>query len=226
MSAKQVVVTGSRGLLGRSVVGYLRLKNYDVVELDLTLGHDLTDEAFVRSWFAAHEAHGLVNMFALNDHVDASFAGTSLLDVSLSSFQRYMDVNVTALFSVCREFIRHNTTGSIVNASSIYGRVSPRPSLYAGSEKHPGYGVSKAAVILLSQHLAVHAAPNFKVNCLLLGGVENGQPEEFIARYSSQVPLGRMAEPSDIPPVVEFLLSDASKYVTGALFPVDGGWTS
>lgn len=223
---RRVAVTGACGLLGSTVSSYLKEGGYEVLELDLKLGHDLTDEDFVTSWFEEHPVDGLVNMFALNDHVTSDSRNTDFLSVDLDSFSRYMSVNVTALFSVCREFIRNNGVGSIVNASSIYGEVSPRPSLYGGGEKHPGYGVSKAAVVMLSRHLAVHCAPTVRVNCIMLGGVLNGQPEDFVARYSQQAPLGRMATPEDVAPLVGFLLSPDSRYMTGALLPVDGGWTA
>lgn len=223
---KGVVVTGSQGLLGSEVSSYLTAMGSKVHELDLALGHDLTDERFVRNWFSEHPAAGLVNMFALNEHVDGTFKGDSYLDVSLESFERFLKVNVSALFSVCREFIRANHAGSVVNASSIYAEVSPRPSLYGGAHKHPGYGSSKGAVLALSRYLAIHAAPDFRVNCLLIGGVSKDQNDSFRDKYSETAPLGRLANPSEIPPLVHFLLSEASSYITGSVMAVDGGWTA
>lgn len=225
MSAPRVIVTGAKGLLGSATCEYLANKGYDVVEVDLALGHDLNDEAFTRDWFSRNTADGLVNLFALNDHVGSGTRAQTFLDVSLSSFSEYMQTNVTALFSACREFMRSNDRGVIVNASSIYGVRAPRPSLYGGGEKHPGYGASKSAVIALTGHLAVHAAPDFRVNCLVIGGVQKDQPAQFIDRYAALVPLGRMAQVEDVPPVIDFLLSPSSRYMTGAVVSVDGGWS-
>ncbi len=226
MAPSRIIVTGSRGLIGSAICEHLSGRGIEVLELDLALGHDLTDELFVRQWFTKNLADGLVNMFALNDHVTTGTRNQSLMSVSLESFRNFLDVNVTTLFSVCREFMRANECGSIVNATSIYGRTSPRPSLYDGGEKHIGYGVSKSAVIMLTQHLAVHCGPSFRVNCVLLGGVQNDQPQSFLNRYSSLTPLGRMARPEECAPLVELLLSSEANYITGALLPVDGGWSA
>ena len=222
----KVIVTGSEGLIGRATSTYLSHAGHEVVRVDQVLGHDLSNETFVCSWFKENPADALVNLFALNDHVDSAERSATYLDVSLESFSLYMDVNVTALFSVCREFIRTNDSGVIVNASSIYGVQSPRPALYGGGEKHPGYGASKSAALALTRHLAVHAAPNFRVNSVVIGGIENNQPHDFIARYSANVPLGRMGNKDEIGSVIEFLVSPSSQYVTGSSVTIDGGWTA
>ena len=179
---KTIIVAGSEGLIGRSVADYFG-RQHQVLRLDLALGHDLTSETFVRRWFAENHGDYLVNLFALNDHIGPSQGTTeTLLDIPLDSFRKYLEVNLTALFSVCREFVRNNAGGGIVNFSSTYGVVSPRPEMYNGSEKHVAYGVSKAGVIQLSRHLAVHLAPRFRVNCIVPGGVRFQQSEEFQAR--------------------------------------------
>jgi NAD(P)-dependent dehydrogenase (short-subunit alcohol dehydrogenase family) len=218
------VVTGSSGLLGSKVTNFLKESGYRVKSLDLHEGHDLTDEEFTRSEFASFAASNLVNLFAINDKVKDIGNDCSVLELSLDRFRQTLEVNVTALFSVCREFIRNNSVGNIVNFSSIYGIKSPDPSLYDGGEKPASYGVSKAAVINLSQHLAVHAAPNFRVNTIVLGGVWEQQDESFVQRYQKRVPLQRMANPEDIFGAIEFLCSEKSLYLTGSTIYVDGGW--
>ena len=222
----KIIITGSEGLIGKATSTYLSNEGHEIVRVDQVLGHDLSNEGFVRSWFKENPADALVNLFALNDHVDSSARNETFLDLSLDSFSLYLEINVTSLFSVCREFIRSNDAGAIVNASSIYGVQSPRPVLYGGGEKHLGYGVSKAAVLALSRHLAVHAAPKFRVNSVVFGGIENNQPSDFIERYGANVPLGRMGDKDEVAPVIEFLVTSQSKYMTGSSVTFDGGWTA
>ncbi len=221
-----VIVTGSTGLIGRELTRRLREIGYRVLEADLSLGHDFTDQKFVTEWFKKNKAEHLVNLFALNDAVTENRSANTFLDVDLEAFRKCMEVNVVALLSVCREYMRNQTSGNIVNFSSIYGAVSPRPEMYRNGEKFIGYSVSKAAVMQLTRHLSTHSAPRFRVNCVLPGGIFVDQPPDFVASYSNNVPIGRMMRPNEIVGIVEFLLSDKSSYCTGGVYPVDGGWTA
>lgn len=221
----KIIITGSEGLLGSEISRYLEKNNY-VFRLDLALGHDLTNEAFVKKWFKQNKANCLVNCFALNDHVKKNQKRSTLFDISLESFSKFMDVNLTALFSVCREFARNNRSGSIVNFSASTGIVSARPDLYNGGHKHIGYSVSKAGVINLTKYLATHLAPNIRVNCIAPGGVEHDQDKEFIKKYSALTPLGRMMKKDELNGIIEYLCSSKSSYVTGTTFIIDGGWTT
>ena len=137
-----------------------------------------------------------------------------------------MEINLTTLFSVCREYSRDNDKGNIINFSSIYGITSPNKNLYDNDEKHIGYSVSKMGVIMLSKHLATHLAPNIRVNTVCLGGIENKQSEKFKERYSKYTPMGRMMKLEETAGIIEFLISEKSTYTTGTEFKIDGGWTA
>lgn len=221
-----VIVTGSEGLLGSPLCRHLEAKGLKVAHLDLSLGHDLTDEEFVVSWFGENPGRGLVNLFALDDSITKTRTAPDFIHVPLEDFKAILSVNVVALFSVCRQFVLNNSSGSVVNLASIYGVNSPRPDLYRNGEKNIGYGVSKAAVIQLTKHLGVHAAPNFRFNSIVLGGVSAGQPADFVERYIENVPMKRMATPDEIIGCVEYLLSKSSAYSTAATITIDGGWTA
>lgn len=225
MLKNKVIIAGSRGLIGIAVTKYLTKIGYEIIELDLALGHDLTDEGFVKKWFSEHQANSLVNLFALNDHIEPGRESNKLMDISLDLFSKYLQVNIVALFSVCREFARSNKNGTIVNFASTYGLVSPNPKLYENDEKNIAYGVSKAGVVQLTKHLAVHLAPCFRINCIAPGGVKHEQNEDFQHAYGLLTPLGRMMHVEELGGMVEFLISDKSSYCTGAVYVVDGGWT-
>lgn len=130
--------------------------------------------------------------------------------------------------------------GSIVMTSSIYGKVGPDQGLYNGcspagniyggtvSLNAPGaYSASKGGVVSYSRYLATLLAPRkIRVNALIPGGVFDGQEEVFHQNYVERTPLARMAEWSDFNGAIVYLVSEASRYMTGAEFVVDGGWTA
>lgn len=223
------IVTGSEGLIGKYVCAQLETEGMSIARLDKALGHDLTDESQVKQIFAElrkrYDAWRLINLFAFNDHVAAGEQRGTLFDLPLESFRAALDVNVTALFSVCREFARDRQFGAIVNFSASTGITSPRPDLYDGAHKHFGYSVSKAAVRHLTKMLAVHFAPYVRVNCIAPGGIENGQPREFLEKYSKHTPMGSMMHIDQIMPAIDMLLDPRNSYMTGAEIVVDGGWT-
>jgi NAD(P)-dependent dehydrogenase (short-subunit alcohol dehydrogenase family) len=155
----------------------------------------------------------------------------------LETWREVMRVNLDGMFLMAQAAGRHMTSnggGSIIQTASIYGVVAPDQRIYEGSQYLGGsistpavYSASKAAVLGLTRHLATYwAAAGIRVNSLTPGGVASGQNDEFSRRYSARVPMGRMATADDIVGALVFLASDASSYVTGQNFIVDGGLTA
>jgi len=225
---QKVIITGSEGLIGREITKFLKKNGFKVIRCSRSLGQDLTNENLVKNWFKKNKANHLINLFGFNDHIfkENLKDRSDLFDVSLKSFNKYLNLNVTSLFSVCREYARNNNKGNIINFSSIYGVVSPDPKIYMkGKHKHVGYAVSKSAVIYLTKYLAVHLSPNIRVNCIVPGGIKNKQSKKFIKKYSSKSVLGRMMNLKEINGIVKYLCSNESSYSTGAEFVLDGGYT-
>jgi len=221
----KIIITGSEGLVGKQLSKYFEKTN-KIIKLDLILGHDLNDEKFVKNWFKKNKANCLINCFALNDHVDNKRKKNTLFTISLDSFSDYLQVNLTNLFSVCREFARNNNSGSIINFSATTGIVSARPDLYNGNHKHIGYSVSKAGVINLTKFLSTHLAPNIRVNCIAPGGILHNQNSTFIKKYSKLTPMKRMMQKNELNGIIDYLSGEKSSYTTGATFVIDGGWTT
>ena len=220
---EHVCITGAYGLIGKHLKGVLA-EDYNITCLDLP-SIDLTNELQVTEYFKHCKAQHLINLFAFNDHVKPGEKRGTLFDLPLESFRSCMEVNLTALFHVCREYARNNPDGNIINFGASTGMVSARDDMYDGAHKHVGYSVSKAGVIHLTKILAVHLAPKIRVNCISPGGIKAGQSEEFQALYGSHTPMERMGHLEDLEAPVKMLLDPKNRYMTGANIVVDGGWT-
>jgi NAD(P)-dependent dehydrogenase (short-subunit alcohol dehydrogenase family) len=151
-------------------------------------------------------------------------------------FSGVLEVNVTGAFLATQVFgagMAARGHGSVINIGSLYAAVSPDARYYDHLQadppflKPPAYGASKAAVVNLTRYFATHWGPNgVRVNALSPGGVEGGQDDQFKRKFTSRVPLGRMAAARDLGGPLIFLASDASSYVTGIELRVDGGYTA
>lgn len=219
----------------RGNLGSLKDKNLLITKADITKRKNL--EAVLRKIEAKWKApDGLVNNAAIDvppGTQDPMVSGP-FESYPEGVLQEMLDVNVKGAVLCCQVFggaMAGQKAGSIVNISSIYGMVSPDQRLYAYKKepffKPVGYSVTKSALFNLTRYLAVYwASANVRVNTMTLAGVFNRQDEAFLKNYCKKVPLGRMAEPDDFTGGLVYLLSDASRYMTGANLVIDGGYTS
>jgi len=168
---------------------------------------------------------------------NAAFVGTSELqgwavsfeDQTVDTWRRALEVNLTAVFDICQgltTMLRAAEGASIINIASIYGEYGPDWSLYDGTKmSNPAaYGASKGGLIQFSRWLSTTIAPHVRVNTISPGGIFRNQPDIFVSRYEARTPLNRMATEDDFRGVVAYLASDLSKYMTGQILTVDGGW--
>ncbi|MFC7675148.1 SDR family oxidoreductase [Mycolicibacterium sp. GCM10028919] len=168
------------------------------------------------------EKHGRLDV-VVNNAGGSPYVAAS--DASARFSTKIVELNLLAVLSVSTHanaaMQQQDSGGSIVNITSVSGR-RPTPGTVA-------YGAAKAGVENMTTTLAVEWAPKVRVNSVVVGMVETEQSELFygdadsIAAISRNVPLGRLAKPSDIGWATAFLASEAASYISGASLEVHGG---
>lgn len=181
---------------------------------------------------------GLVNNAALNPKVEgAGLSATRFENYSLELWNRELSVGLTGAFLCAQVFGAYMAAhggGVIVNVASDLGLIAPDQRIY----RRPGlapheqpvkpvtYSVVKGGLVMLTKYLATYwADAGVRVNALVPGGVYAGQPEDFVERLTSLIPMGRMARRDEYRAALVFLCSDASSYMTGSNLVIDGGRT-
>ena len=152
--------------------------------------------------------------------------GQTLLECTEENWDRVMETNLKSMYLCCQavgKIMVKQKSGNIINLAS---RVGLDPGIGVGA-----YSISKAGIIMLTRQLSLELAQyHIRVNALAPGIVKTDfnidfwkNPETGKAAVAS-VPLGRLAEPEDIADTVVFLASDASRYITGEVLNISGGW--
>jgi len=149
------------------------------------------------------------------------FDRKSLDEVNEDDWEKVISINTKSALFCSKYATAYMKSGVIVNISS-YGAFRSRPNRTI-------YSTSKAAIIGLTQALAMELAPRIRVNAVAPGVIKTGiikhiasSPEE-LKRRMTKIPLNRLGEPEDVANVVAFLVSDEASYITGSTILVDGG---
>ena len=184
---------------------------------------DLSDPEDARNF-----AQGVIEHVGLPDAV-VNNAGVcvpaQLQDISDEDWDRVMNVNLKAVFIICREFapgMIERKSGSIVNVASIWGRT--------GSAMESSYCASKGGLVLFTKALAQELGPSgIRVNCVSPGCIDTAMNEGYSMEerreLEERTPLGRFGTPEEVGKAVAFLASDRAGFITGADLLVDGGFS-
>ncbi len=160
-------------------------------------------------------------------------ASGSILDCDEDQWAASIDLNLTAMYRMCRAFLPAMIAGgggSIVNMASVVSSVKGAPNRFA-------YGASKAGVIGLTKSIAADfVGRGIRANAVCPGTVETpslrdrlaatGDAEAARVAFVARQPLGRLGTPEEIAALVVYLASDDSAYTTGVAHVIDGGWAN
>jgi 3-oxoacyl-[acyl-carrier protein] reductase len=237
LSGKAALVTGAAGGIGSAIARALAAAGATVTVVDAAEtahavaaeigGHavvgaitdpDLGNRAVRQASQTTGSLDILVNAAGIQVRTEA-------VNIQEADWDRLLAVNLTAAYRLIRQAAAALTVahGSIVNILSL-----------SSDRAVPGivpYGATKAGLLQLTKGLAAELGPlGVRVNAVAPGYVVTpmtaavlNEPA-FRERVLTRIPLRRLADPTDIADVITFLVSDAARYITGAVLPVDGGY--
>jgi len=192
----------------------------------LAVPGDITrDEDIRRLVETTINTYGKIDILVNNAGI---FTGSPLHEMKDDEWNTALDTNMTSVFKLTRKVLPHmirRKSGSIVNISSILSLVAV-PNTAA-------YNVSKGALNQFSRSLAVEYGPSgIRCNAICPGLIATEMTKELMSdkdlmrEWSKNYPIGRFGQPEDIAQACLFLASDESSFITGAVLPVDGGYTA
>jgi NAD(P)-dependent dehydrogenase (short-subunit alcohol dehydrogenase family) len=222
--AEKLISAGMQTIIVGRDAGKLHKAKEQLGELCFAMTCDLSDMATIPAL-----VKNIIGQFGQID-VLVNNAGINMkkdfCDVTDEDFQSVITTNLSSVFALSREVVRHmlvKRSGSIINISSMAAQY--------GIPRVIAYSASKSAVDGMTRAMAVELSPDgIRVNAIAPGFIEtamtanalNTDPERK-QKVFGRTPMGKMGQPSDIGEAALFLASEASKYITGVILPVDGG---
>ncbi|MCW2600225.1 MAG: hypothetical protein JWM02_2054 [Frankiales bacterium] len=227
---KRVLVTGAASGVGKATASLFAEEGATVVGLDVQEAPgvqqcDLTDSDTVRGLVAENGPFDVVLNVAGIVRLD------HVADLTLGSWQRQLDVNLTAPFVVSQAALPGllERKGNIVNVASVAG--------LRGQAYSAAYCASKAGLVMLTKSMALELyQTGVRVNCVcpggvdtpLIAGVATAMPTDLdpklMARLDNVIP--RFSDPLEIAEAIAYLASDTARSVTGSALVIDGGMLS
>ena len=243
---KVVAVTGACGQLGSAICKFYTDAGATVIGMDVSINERKNDA----SQYIALDIRKRDDVKSVLTKIFNEYGQIDILvnNAGVSTFEPFeerpedrfdwvMDVNLKGTFNCIQKYVelydsKKMDKGCIINIASMYGSVSPDPSIYqkSGYDSPPEYGSGKAAIIQFTKYIAIHNAKlGIRVNSISPGAFPDKEVQKnkkFINNLKKKIPMGRIGKPDELKGVIIFLASNASSYVTGENIHIDGGWTA
>lgn len=234
---KTIIITGSEGMIGKSLREYFFKKNFTVIGLDKKKGInsiycDITDEKSLKK-----KLNTILKKKNPDILINAAGVIPKIKKFRFSNYnsKNWIDAIKVDLFGsffiskICCKYFERQKKGLIINFSSIYGDNGPDQSIYGKLKRNYGYknleyGVAKAGIIGFTKALSsFYKNSNIKVLCFILGGVEGSKiPKNFKKNYLKKTVENKMITTDQICRYVEFSILNP-EIVSGSCINFDGG---
>ena len=243
---KTILVIGSSGLIGSSLINFLVKKNFFVICADLKKSNidykkhnnlsfiktDITKEKSIEKLILIlKKSNSKIEAVINCSYPRSSNWGKSFIDSKEKDLKENIANQLSSSIYICRNFYKYflkQGYGNIILLSSIQGIRSPKFNHYLDTNlKSPiEYSAIKSGIISITKYMAKYSKnKNIRYNCISPGGILNNQPKIFLKKYQKDCINKGMLNPEDLHSAFEYLLSDNSKFVNGQNIVVDDGWS-
>ncbi len=241
LAGKKALVTAAGQGIGRASALAMTREGADVIAADINAAalESLAAEGIttrllnVRDKAAVEAAAAEIGALDVLFNCAGFVAAGTILDCDEDQWAFSMDLNMTAMFRICKAFLPAMIAGgggSIINMASVAGSVIAAPNRFV-------YGATKAGVIGLTKSIAADfISKGIRANAICPGTVESpsldqrlrdtGDYEAAKKAFIARQPIGRIGKPEEIAALVVYLASDESSYTTGVAHVIDGGWAN
>ncbi len=235
LSGRAAIVTGAASGIGAAVARHLRELGAKVAGIDLAASSDVSlsfevdlrdDDAIASAVKKASDAHGHATILV---HCAGVCPPGSLLESDDATYLDTYNVNVVSAVRLLRHCVpgmQRNSGGSVILASSINARfATPTLAAYAASKAALESLVRTAALELATSQIRVNAIAPASIDTPMLQASFLRETDPALARERNigRHPLGRLGVAEDVAELVAFLAGDGSRWITGAVIPIDGG---
>ena len=236
LKSKNAIITGGASGFGKQLAIDLAKEGTNIIIADISIenaqkvSEELISKYNVKSFAIKTDLSNYDDTINLIKESEIKFSNLDILvnnvvDTPVEEWIKTFDINLTSVFLTSREFAKHvlnrNGKGKILNITS-------QAAFNGSTTGHAHYASSKSGVVTFTISLSREIARmGVNVNAMAIGMMNSPMTKKAIEKngeyYLNRIPIGKIAEPSDLTPMAVFLVSDASNYYTGATFDVSGG---
>ena len=246
------LVVGSNGLLGSAVCDALLQHDSTVIGIDIKNNFKENNFFYFNSDFSneknitkclkkVFKKFGCPDVFVNCSYPRSkNWSDLNFLNAKYEILKKNIDMHLNSYIwssrIVAEKMKKKKKKGSIVLFGSMYGVVGQNLEVYKGTEmtENFAYAAIKGGIVNYTRELAsCYGKYSIRSNVICPGGIEghvagvsSKQPIKFLNNYKKIVPMKRLGKPNEVAAPVLFLSSDASSYINGSVFMVDGGWTA
>ncbi len=234
---KTIIITGSEGMIGRSLREYFSKKNFNIIGIDKKKGInsiycDITDEKSLKKKLSVMLKKKSPDILINAASIVPRIKKFKFSNYSSKNWMNSIKVDLFGSFfvsKICCKYFERKKKGLIINLSSIYGDSGPDQSIYGKLKRNYGYknleySVAKAGIIGFTKALSsFYKNSNIKVLCFILGGVQGSKvSKNFKKYYLKKTVENKMITTDQICKYIEFCISNPDT-VSGSCINLDGG---